>query len=522
MAMITNSLCTNGIQAVLQSQGGALNIATAANATVLTLGNVTGASQVVINSGTAGYINTTTNGVHTVHTGTGAISISGDATNTTVGLATGAGAKLLTLGSATGASSVTINTGSAGLNIPSFTTSGALVSTSAGLITDATASTAGFILTSNGAGSAPSFQANAVSQGIVTLDATTGSATGTTVSIVGSNSNIVTSAASATLTIALANSPSVSGSVTAGTGIIATTGGLTATAGGLTVTAGTVTITPFASYGALVTNTSGVITDAAATAGYVLTGNSGSVPTFQAVTAIGAVTSNTTDSGTANPTAGVINMHGGSNINTSGATNVVTINLVNSPSVSGSLTAGTGVVATTGGLTATAGGLTVTAGTVTITPFATTGALVCNASGVVTDANANTAGFVLTSNGSGSVPTFQAAGASGFVWVNTTGATQAMAASTGYVSNDGATLVTFTLPATAVVGAEVAVQGSGSGLWTIAQNAGQTIHFNAVDSTTGVTGGVSSTSRYDSITLICNVANTDWVAYLSTGNLSVA
>lgn len=396
MATITNSLSTSGIPVVLQSQGGALSIGTAANATVITIGNVTGASAVNINSGSAGSVITTTNGVFTVKSGTGAIQISNDATNTTVGIATGAGAKLLTLGSTSGASSVTINTGSAGVSIPSFS-----------------------------------------------------------------------------------------------------------------------------SYGALVSNTSGLITDAASTANFVLTGNSGSAPTFQSVSASGAVIELTADSGSASPASGIIDIAGGSNINTSGATNVLTINLNNSPSVSGTITAGTGVVATTGGLTATAGGLTVTAGTVTITPFANTGALVTNASGVITDANANTSGYVLTSNGSGSVPSFQAPAASGFVWANTTGATQAMAVSTGYVSNDGVTLVTFTLPSTAAVGAEVAVVGSGAGLWTIAQNAGQTIHFNAVDSTTGVTGSVSSTSRYDSITLICNVANSDWVVYQATGNLSV-
>ena len=546
MATITNSLCTNGQQVVLQSGTSNLYIGTTSTASIsmgnngatLQINSSTGGSNFSLVGGnaisaitcsgassvlnlTAGSINLSTgsSGLKTINIGDDANTSSvriGSATSVQIGVS--ASASQVTICNGIGGSTVTIFPGSGGLNISSFTTTGALVSNASGLITDANANTAGYVLTSNGSGSAPSFQA-AGSGGIVTLDGSTGSATGSTVSIVGSNSNIVTSATSATLTIALASSPSVSGSITAGTGVIATTGGLTATAGGLTITAGTVTITPFASYGALVSNTSGVVTDAAATAGYVLTGNTGAVPSFQAVSSIGAVIELSADSGSASPASGIIDIAGGSNIVTSGATNVLTVALASSPSVSGSITAGTGVIATTGGLTATAGGLTVTAGTVTITPFASYGALVTNTSGVITDAAAP-AGYVLTGN-SGSVPTFQALPASPAFWNNVTGSTQAMAVGLGYISNDGATLVTLTLPATAAVGAEVAVMGSGTGLWTVAQNSGQTIHFNAVDSTTGVGGSVSSTSRYDSMTLVCNVANTDWVVYQATGNLSV-
>lgn len=129
---------------------------------------------------------------------------------------------------------------------------------------------------------------------------------------------------------------------------------------------------------------------------------------------------------------------------------------------------------------------------------------------------------VLTSNGPLFPPTFQALPQGAVLWNNVTTSTQTIAVSNGYISNDTSNLVTFTLPATAAVGDLFEIQGSGTGLWTIAQNAGQTIHFNAVDSTTGVTGTVSSTSRYDSITLLCNVADTDFVVNKSTGNLSVA
>lgn len=56
--------------------------------------------------------------------------------------------------------------------------------------------------------------------------------------------------------------------------------------------------------------------------------------------------------------AGLISFINGSNISTNGATaNQVRVNLVNSPSVSGSVTAGTGFVATTGDVTVTAGNI---------------------------------------------------------------------------------------------------------------------------------------------------------------------
>lgn len=353
MATITNSLSTNNVQVVLQSNGGALNIATSAVATVLTLGNITGASAVNINTGTAGSTITTTNGIFTVVTGTGAISIGADATN-----------KSITLGSNSMSSAFTIDTGSGAINVG----------------TSATAKT-------------------------ITLGNVTGA----------SAVNINT-----------------------GTGGHTTT----TTNGVFTVITGTGTVN--------------VSADATANAVNIATGAGAKALTLGSANSTSSVTINTGSAG------------------------------------------------------------------ITIPSFTTSGALVSTSAGLITDATANTAGFVLTSNGAGSAPSFQAASGGGFAWNNVTGATQAMAVGNGYVTNDGATLVTLTLPSTATVGQMVAVQGSAAGLWTVAQNSGQTIHFNAVSSTAGVTGSVSSTSQYDSLTLICNVANTDWAVYTASGNLSVA
>jgi hypothetical protein len=96
-----------------------------------------------------------------------------------------------------------------------------------------------------------------------------------------------------------------------------------------------------------------------------------------------------------------------------------------------------------------------------------------------------------------------------------------MSVGNGYVDNGSGSPTIYTLPTTAAIGSLVALQGSGSGLWQIAQNASQKIAFNQVTSTTGTGGSVASNSQYDSITLICITTNTGWAVNQCTGNLSV-
>ena len=96
-------------------------------------------------------------------------------------------------------------------------------------------------------------------------------------------------------------------------------------------------------------------------------------------------------------------------------------------------------------------------------------------------------------------------------WVDETGASVTMAANTGYTSDDGASLVTFTLPATSNIGDWVEITGKGSGGWTIAQAAGQQIQASGVGATTlGVGGSLSSAHQYDCVKLRCLTANTLW------------
>jgi len=122
------------------------------------------------------------------------------------------------------------------------------------------------------------------------------------------------------------------------------------------------------------------------------------------------------------------------------------------------------------------------------------------------------------SNGAGTV-TISGTG-SGIGWTEVTGTTQAMAADSGYVSNN-AGLVTFTLPSTAAFGTALSVVGKGVGGWSIVLNTGQSIEVGSV-ATTVTTGSVSSTNRFDSIDLICTTANTVWTTLgAPQGNLTI-
>lgn len=108
----------------------------------------------------------------------------------------------------------------------------------------------------------------------------------------------------------------------------------------------------------------------------------------------------------------------------------------------------------------------------------------------------------------------------GFSWVEVTGTSQAGAVNTGYILNN-AGLVTLTIPSTAPVGSVLRVAGKGAGGWRIAQNASEIIHFGNQDTTTGTGGRLDSTNRYDSVELLCTVADTEWTVLSSVGNVTV-
>lgn len=132
-----------------------------------------------------------------------------------------------------------------------------------------------------------------------------------------------------------------------------------------------------------------------------------------------------------------------------------------------------------------------------------TGITITSASGVITISNATSAG-------------------GGFVWNDTTGTSATIVSGNGYVS-DNAALVTYTLPATSVFGDSFVILGKGAGGWTLAQNAGQQIHYGNIPTTAGTGGSIASTNQYDSITCVCVTAGASsiWAVRASQGNLTV-
>jgi len=103
-------------------------------------------------------------------------------------------------------------------------------------------------------------------------------------------------------------------------------------------------------------------------------------------------------------------------------------------------------------------------------------------------------------------------------WTEVTTTTQAAAVNNGYVANN-AGLVTITLPATAAQFSVVSVVGKGAGGFKVVANTGQIINVDNVATSTA--GSVSSTNRWDGITLRCVTANTTWSATSVVGNFDV-
>jgi len=128
-------------------------------------------------------------------------------------------------------------------------------------------------------------------------------------------------------------------------------------------------------------------------------------------------------------------------------------------------------------------------------------------------------GTGISTTGAATTVTINSTGG-GVTWVNVTGTSDDLEANTGYIANN-AGLVTLTLPAACAVGDVIEVAGYGAGGWTVAQNASQTIHFGDTDTTTGAGGSLASTNRYDQISLLCTVTNTDFVIRQSIGNITI-
>ena len=205
-----------------------------------------------------------------------------------------------------------------------------------------------------------------------------------------------------------------------------------------------------------------------------------------------------TDAGTATPVANTITIAGGTGIDTSGAGSTVTVNLTTPVSVANGGTGDTSLTAYA----------VLCGGTISTNP-------------VQSIASVGNSGQVLTSNGAGNLPTFQAPAASGYAWSVVAGAAQTLVTLNGYFANNGGQ-VAFALPVVAAVGDTFMVAGMNNATgWKVTQSAGQQIHFGNQNTTLGATGALTSTSTYDVVQFVCNVANNEFVVTQAIGNITV-
>ena len=230
-----------------------------------------------------------------------------------------------------------------------------------------------------------------------------------------------------------------------------------------------------------------------------------------------------TDSGTATPAAGVLNIFGAGGTNTSGAGNTVTV--TSGPTVPTTFTEDAGTATPALNNLNVFGGTSIqTAGagdTVTINADVDiANNYTCDAGNAVPTANnLNVFGAgSTTTSGAGATITILSTGG-GLKWneITVVGPTPLLV-DNGYVTNS-ASRVQLLLPNTAAFGSIIEIVGKGTGGWQIDQNAGETILL--VDSTTtvGVTGTVQSSEAGAAVTMVCITADTVWRISSSVGNL---
>jgi hypothetical protein len=121
----------------------------------------------------------------------------------------------------------------------------------------------------------------------------------------------------------------------------------------------------------------------------------------------------------------------------------------------------------------------------------------------------------------GTVPnTITISGSGGGVTWSTINANTPAAIDSGYIV-DGVGTIVITLPAVSPAGSVFKVTGINNATgWQIQANTGQTIHFGAVDTSVG--GTLTSTGTYNSIEIVCSVADTAFNVLSSQGNITVA
>lgn len=199
----------------LNSVGGS---ATVSGSTGTTVSSAAGSVSI---TGNTGVTVTGTNNAVTINSGTGVLGISTDASATTLNIGTGGAAKTVTVGSTNTTSTTNLHAGSGGVVLQSVA-AGAVVANSSSVLSTVNAA-AGTILTSNGAGNAPSFQAAAGGSITITGDSG-GGLTSASFTFTGGSTGLTFAGAGSTETLggtlAIANGGTNATSMATSTGIV--------------------------------------------------------------------------------------------------------------------------------------------------------------------------------------------------------------------------------------------------------------------------------------------------------------
>jgi trimeric autotransporter adhesin len=342
----------------------------------------------------------------------------------------------------------------------------------------------------------------------------------------------------------------------------------------LSVLAGGTGATSFSTNGVLISNTTGTGALAAVTLadGEIIVGSTGGAPSATTISAGAGVSivngpgsieisligggagidTILADSGSLTPNvSGEISAVGSGSITTVGATNTLTTQLTGLTQYNllvgqGTTTIGKIVPSATSGIPLISQGsssypiygTTVVAGGGTgSTSFNINGVVISNTTtgGALTSLTLTNGQVVIGSTGSapvaaaltGTAPVTVTNSAGGiaiacfggaFVWINTTGTTQTVFASRGYVANNNSTRVAFTMNAVNA-GDAFKVVGHGTAGWRLSPASGQRIYLgNSV--TTLSTGYIESTNNGDCVELIA-VSTTEIRVINWVGNLTV-
>lgn len=229
------------------------------------------------------------------------------------------------------------------------------------------------------------------------------------------------------------------------------------------------------------------------------------------------------DVGTATPIANELEILGtsiaasGVPVHTTGATNVITVEVQRASAQASSSAANAGIASFDNAHFGVDSN-----GFVTFTGTGATETLTGNTGGAVgpTANNINilgSGGVTVSGNPGTSTLTIVS---TGVVKWNLISASQTLAVNMGYFCTGGGALA-LALPATSAVGDIIEVSLQGSTSWSITQSAGQQLKMGNLSTTAGVGGSLTSTQQGDSIRMVCLTANLTWVVFPSMGNPTI-